>query len=247
MRGRPPKPLIKGKAPRLRAWREQRGWSQTELGQRAGMTQQTVSEIESGETQLKMPAAKKLADALNVSLTDLFPDNPVTIPLLWQTGSALTAPVAGADLPNNGRAERIAAPPRLANPEQCFAAEVVDDSADLVFPRGSFLVVRHMDALDKRLHRGNHVLVAVRGDDPSDIAEVFAGVLDASLFGDLLVLLRTRNRKFPASVAVRSAPAALAGFAERPHAYAVDDITYEARPDDKAVILGKIERVIAPT
>ena len=62
---------------RLKEYREKAGLSQTELGWRARMAGQNISAIERG-TLAPWPRAKKaLAKALNVSETELFPEDNV--------------------------------------------------------------------------------------------------------------------------------------------------------------------------
>ena len=62
---------------RLKEYRGKAGLSQTELGWRAKMAGQNISAIERG-TLAPWPRAKKaLAKALNVSETELFPEDNV--------------------------------------------------------------------------------------------------------------------------------------------------------------------------
>ena len=62
---------------RLKEYREKVGLSQTELGWRAKMAGQNISAIERG-TLAPWPRAKRaLAKALNVSETELFPEDNV--------------------------------------------------------------------------------------------------------------------------------------------------------------------------
>lgn len=56
---------------RVRALREERGWTQSQLGDRAGMGYQEVARIERGEREPTWSTALKLADALGVALDDL--------------------------------------------------------------------------------------------------------------------------------------------------------------------------------
>jgi transcriptional regulator with XRE-family HTH domain len=57
---------------KVRALRENLGYNQIELAQKAGITAATVSRIESGKTkQLKSNALSRLALSLNVSTDDL--------------------------------------------------------------------------------------------------------------------------------------------------------------------------------
>jgi ribosome-binding protein aMBF1 (putative translation factor) len=52
----------------VRRLREQRTWSQAELGAAAGMTQSAVARFESGGTVPSLPALERLAQALNAAL-----------------------------------------------------------------------------------------------------------------------------------------------------------------------------------
>lgn len=52
---------------RLRALREERGWTQTVLGERAGMGYQEVARIERGEREPTWGTVRKLASALEVT------------------------------------------------------------------------------------------------------------------------------------------------------------------------------------
>jgi len=59
---------------RLKEYREKAGVSQTELGWRAKMAGQNISAIERGTLAPWPRARKALAEALNVSETELFPE-----------------------------------------------------------------------------------------------------------------------------------------------------------------------------
>jgi ribosome-binding protein aMBF1 (putative translation factor) len=52
----------------VRALREQRGWSQTQLARTAGMTQPAVARFESGGTVPTLPVLERLAHALEADL-----------------------------------------------------------------------------------------------------------------------------------------------------------------------------------
>lgn len=56
----------------LKEFREKKGLSQAELGNRVGLKQTTISQYENGSRKPKLAMAKKLADALDVSLDDIF-------------------------------------------------------------------------------------------------------------------------------------------------------------------------------
>ncbi len=52
----------------IRELREQRGWSQNQLANAAGMTQSAVARFEAGGTVPTLPVLERLAHALNVQL-----------------------------------------------------------------------------------------------------------------------------------------------------------------------------------
>jgi HTH-type transcriptional regulator / antitoxin HipB len=53
----------------VRALREQRGWSQTELASRAGMTQSAMARFEAGGTVPTLPVLERIASALEMRLS----------------------------------------------------------------------------------------------------------------------------------------------------------------------------------
>ena len=58
----------------LRDLRRRRGWSQVELAKEAGVTDETISNIERGEHEPRPTTLRKVATALGVAVEDLFPD-----------------------------------------------------------------------------------------------------------------------------------------------------------------------------
>jgi transcriptional regulator with XRE-family HTH domain len=64
------------KTPLLREWREAQGETQSTLAALSGITEATISRIENG-APLRPSTAKKLADALGVSVVDLMNNPPV--------------------------------------------------------------------------------------------------------------------------------------------------------------------------
>ncbi|MCE7005938.1 helix-turn-helix domain-containing protein [Kibdelosporangium philippinense] len=53
----------------VRAQREQRGWSQTELANRVGMTQSALARFEAGGTVPTLPVLERIAVALDMRLS----------------------------------------------------------------------------------------------------------------------------------------------------------------------------------
>ncbi len=54
----------------LKEFRKQKGLSQTELANRVGLKQTTISQYENGSRRPNLHMAKKIADALGMSLDD---------------------------------------------------------------------------------------------------------------------------------------------------------------------------------
>ena len=57
----------------LRAWRDRRGLSLHELADRAGVSYVTIARIESGRMSPTVTTLEKLAQALGITVRDLFP------------------------------------------------------------------------------------------------------------------------------------------------------------------------------
>ena len=58
---------------RLRYWRERRGYSTRQLGERAGVQFSTIHRIESGRMSPTVAMLVKLAKALGIDVRDFFP------------------------------------------------------------------------------------------------------------------------------------------------------------------------------
>ena len=57
----------------VRMWRERRGLSLRELGEKAGVSYVTIQRIEAGKTSPTVALLEKVAEALGVNVRDLFP------------------------------------------------------------------------------------------------------------------------------------------------------------------------------
>lgn len=56
----------------LKQFREEKGMSQTELANLVGLKQTTISQYENGSRKPDLEKAKRLSDALDISLDDFF-------------------------------------------------------------------------------------------------------------------------------------------------------------------------------
>ena len=57
----------------LRQWRQRRGLSLRELGERSGVSYVTIQRVEAGKTSPTVQLLEKLANALGISVRDFFP------------------------------------------------------------------------------------------------------------------------------------------------------------------------------
>ena len=60
---------------RLRDLRAAKGWSQAELGTRAGVSRQAIIAIETGRFDPSLPLAFKLAKLFGLTIEDIFQDD----------------------------------------------------------------------------------------------------------------------------------------------------------------------------
>lgn len=74
--------------PRIARIRQERGLSQTDLGERLGVSQRMMSHYEKGQTRIPAETLPKIAEALKVSVNELLGRTPVTRvlknPRLWK-------------------------------------------------------------------------------------------------------------------------------------------------------------------
>jgi putative transcriptional regulator len=57
---------------RIRVLRAERGWSQAELGERAGVSRQAINAVETGKFDPSLPLAFTLADVFGLRIEDIF-------------------------------------------------------------------------------------------------------------------------------------------------------------------------------
>ncbi|HYW15167.1 MAG TPA: helix-turn-helix transcriptional regulator [Allosphingosinicella sp.] len=57
---------------RLKELRAERGWSQSDLGERLEVSRQSVNAIETGRYDPSLPLAFKIAELFNLKIEDLF-------------------------------------------------------------------------------------------------------------------------------------------------------------------------------
>jgi putative transcriptional regulator len=57
---------------RLRVLRAERGWTQSDLAERAGVSRQTINVIESGKYDPSLPLAFKIAEVFDSRIEEIF-------------------------------------------------------------------------------------------------------------------------------------------------------------------------------
>jgi transcriptional regulator with XRE-family HTH domain len=252
-RGRPPTITGARRYPnRLGELRRHGGLSQQSIAAAAGISVAYYGALERGDKRINVDIAERLAGPLRCAAGDLLAGvQGISVPLSAAIAAAEseTRPVE-FDLPEPR--ERLR-PGRLADPEDCFAAEVFDNSADLDFERGAILFVRERAHLRVPLRAGDKVLARFYlepaiGDGVPVTHEILYGILDQNIVGDLVLITRTGNRLIPRNALIQTAAPNRPGLAERAIGLPVRDtvIEYEPRPGDPAEILGLVVYAMGP-
>lgn len=252
-RGRPPTITGARRYPnRLRELRQHSGLSQQGVAAAAGISIAYYGALERGDKRINTDTANRLAGPLRCTIGDLLSGaQGVSVPLLIAVAAAESEGYpAHFNLPEPH--ERLR-PGRLADPEDCVAAEILDDSADLDFERGTILFARERPHLRSPLRAGDKVLVRFYLDPAAangagSTHEILYGILDQNIVGDLVLITRTSNRLVPRNALIQSATPGRPRFAERApdpmlRAAAID---YEPRPGGPAEILGVVVYAMGP-
>jgi transcriptional regulator with XRE-family HTH domain len=103
---------------RIRALREERGWSQSDLAQRAAVSRQLVSAVESGRHVPNVSAAIAIARALGVAVENLFAEPIRSVVSVFDEDMTLTgqtAPSLRTDLRNQQTRSTASSPVSVAH------------------------------------------------------------------------------------------------------------------------------------
>lgn len=235
-------PVRPGHASPIRRVRTLRGLTQEQAGERSKMSYQQIGHLEREGRKTKLYQLKQLAEGMDVLPSDLLGErDELSVPLEFLVGLGTSAA-----MPAEGPAllqpfERLPPPAGLTRSHQCFAARLIDASADRRYAAGSDLFVRRAVTLDHRFRLKDIVLVAHYGLEQArrDLHEVLVGILDRSSSGDILALTRSNDRHVPPALVVRDAGQASAAIA--------DDVMHVLPGGQSRVeILGRIEYVQGP-
>jgi transcriptional regulator with XRE-family HTH domain len=254
MRGRGRPPTITGArryANRLGDLRRSHGLSQQSVAAAAGISIAYYGALERGDKRINADTAEKLSGPLRCAPGDLLAGRQaLSVPLTVAVAAAESeARPANYDLPEPHEHLRLA---RLSDAENCFAAELFDDSADADFTAGAILVARRPNPAMASLRPGDKVLVRFYldplGAEERRTHEILYGILDCNIVGDLVLITRTRNRLIPRHAVIQTAASAMPGLAERPMDLAgrPAPVAYAPRPDDLAEIIGSVVYAMAP-
>jgi transcriptional regulator with XRE-family HTH domain len=249
-RGRPPKNTGPPRyANRLRQLRQRLGLSQQEVATQAGISSAYYGALERGDKRINADTAQRLHAPLHCAVSDLLSGTRgVSVPLRFA--------VAAAE--SNSRPDLFELPEpherlqsgRAAEPEECFAAEIFDDSADRDFAPGTVLFVRPLMRLQEPLRPGAKVVARffLDADGARTTHEILYGILDQNILGDLVLITRTRNRLIPRHALIRAAaaPRSRPSEASRPLSARDGTIDYQVSSEDVAELLGMVVYVMGP-
>lgn len=239
----------------LVALRELKGLRAADVARQAQISQSYYSMLENETRPINPKIAAKLSPVLGVTRERLLGEDsrpliPVRVIIAAQDSEETLAPGIFD--------EPIAwepAPRRLIDPEECFAAQLEDDSADRDgHLAGTVFFVRPIEALRQPLRLRSKVVVRflltpIDGlGRPAATQEVLYGVLNRNPLGDLELLTLSSNPLIGHSRLIQRGSAWLRTLDERirdalPQAETVD---YKPGPGDPAVILGIVEMATGP-
>jgi transcriptional regulator with XRE-family HTH domain len=249
-RGRPPKNTGPPRyVNRLRELRQRLGLSQQEVAAQAGISAAYYGALERGDKRINADTAQRMQAPLRCAVSDLLAGTRgVSVPLRFAIAAAESnSRPASFDLPEP---HEMLQPGHIAEAQDCFAAEIFDDSADLDFAPGTVLFLRPVTGLSEPLRAGARVGVRFLFDADGErrTHEILYGILDQNILGDLVLITRTRNRLIPRHALIHAAAAPRSGLREgvRPELSHDRRIDYQPSSDAPAEILGLVVYVMGP-
>ena len=249
-RGRPPKNTGPPRyLNRLRELRQRLGLSQQEVAAQAGISAAYYGALERGDKRINADTAQRLHAPLRCGVSDLLAGTRgVSVPLRFAIAAAeADGRPEGFDLPEPHEMLQFG---RIGKPDDCIAAEIFDDSADLDFPRGTVLVLCPLAGLNEPLRAGFRVVTRFLLDAQGErrTHEILYGVLDQNILGDLVLITRTRNRRIPRHALIQPSTLPRSGLAEAGRSEFSHDATilYRLGANDPAEILGLVVYAMGP-
>jgi transcriptional regulator with XRE-family HTH domain len=223
--------------------------SQSELARAVGISISYYSALERGDRPLNQKKAVLISAYYGLPESELTgPPGRLSLPLrLVVAAQESEGRRDQFDLPGT---DFEPAPKRLVRPEECFAAELDDDSADRLYGKGAIFFVRPIDPAEPAiLVRGERFLVRfldgpLGGDGLT--REVLFGFVDQNQMGDITLSTVSHNPLVPHNPTIQEGSRRLRGLSERTLSFIPQKptIDYQARPEDQAVIIGLVEKII---
>jgi len=252
-RGRPSKKTGAPRyANRLRELRHRLGLSQQEVALQAAISAAYYGALERGDKRINADTAQRLHRPLRCAVSDLLSGTQgVSVPLRFAIAAAECASRPDRlDLPEP---HEMLHPGRASEPQDCLAAEIFDDSADLDFAPGTVIFLRPVALLREPLRAGTRVvtrffLEPAQSDAERPTHEILYGLLDQNILGDLVLITRTHNRLIPRHSLIQAAVPSRSGFSESVAPVPRRDgvIEYRQSADDAAEILGLVVYAMGP-
>jgi len=249
-RGRPPKNTGPPRyVSRLRELRQRLGMSQQEVAAQSGISAAYYGALERGDKRINADTAQRLHAPLRCAVSDLLAGTRgISVPLRFAIAAAeANSRPDSFDLPEPYEMLHAG---RIAKAEDCVAAEIFDDSADLDFAPGTVLLLRPIVGRHEPLRAGVKVVARflLNADGDRGTHEILYGILDQNILGDVVLLTRTRNRLIPRHMLIHAAPSPRSGLNETARLEFSHDrlIDYHPSPGDPAEILGQVVFVMGP-
>lgn len=245
----------KAKAPRtaakhrnnLQHLRQAFGLTQQQVGDVLGVTQTQAARFEQGINSLSIYQVRQLAAHFDVPDWAVITPGAQPIPVLYRIRKhGFEAPPGKAALQLARADGHVKLRGSIEAFEQCFAAEVIDNSADLIYPRGSLLVARRTRFLGPELEidgRTNFIarLFATNYAN-QDTSEILVGLLDHQVDGTLALVLRSSDRQLgTAKLRARESAVELSEPTRTLLANRARPIAYSPQLGDLGEIIGRVE------
>jgi len=223
-----------------------RGLTQNKLAELTGISGQQIGHLERGERRMTFTQAELLAPHLGCAPADFLSQaKGNSIPVSCRIDAAFSETAPG-DYHIDPPHVRVPALPGLKNSEGCFAVELLDDSADQLYPVGSVLVAL---AVACSISLGSKIILrhCTETGPSRRTMEILVGLLERAATGDLTLALRSGNRELPTEVTFkRLADAAGLGESRLEPAVSGATIEYAPSPDDAGEIIGLVVMAITP-
>lgn len=163
-------------AAKIKEYRKLRGLTQKELGEKIGVKHNTISSYENGTNEPEQDLLFKIANALNISINDLFPETTskgVQIPILGYVIAGVPIEAVEDILGY----EEISVD--LARTGNFFCLRIKGDSMEPTFAEGDIIVVRQQPDVES-----NEIAVVLVNGDEGTVKRIKKSDNGITLIGD---------------------------------------------------------------